>query len=75
MSGLEELTLEDIVEELGRRYKHVVVIAEGEAEGKSDENLFQHAYKGGLSGAIGLVERYRGQLKAWVKECREEAEE
>lgn len=74
MNPLEEMTLEDIVAEIGRRYKHVVVVAEGEAKGSPGENQIFHTYAGGLSGAIGLVERYRGQLRAWAKESREVAE-
>lgn len=57
MTGLEMATLEDIVEELGKRYTGVVIAYTKRLS--EEEEAFGVMYRGGMVLATGLIEKSR----------------
>lgn len=60
MDDLSLVTSLEMIEELGKRYRHVVLITEKTMQ--KDEGETSFFYRGGITGAVGLCERMKASL-------------
>jgi hypothetical protein len=67
---LEVATRDELVDELARRFTHVLVLTDTETEAGVWE--LKESRRGGFSAAVGMVERYRRHLRDEMTESEEE---